>query len=63
MSVDLRQAESLDTLIEAIERWEEIAGNLRSDGVKIMVAEHLEFLNRQLDRHLTELGSLGIKSA
>ena len=52
MDAELRQTESLESLIEAISRWEAIAANLQSEGLKVMVAEHTEFLKQQLDRHL-----------
>ena len=55
MSVDLRQTESLANLVEAISRWEAVAENLRSEGLKIMVAEHTEYLKKQLNRHLAEV--------
>jgi hypothetical protein len=54
MSVDLKQTESLSSLIEAISRWEAVAENLRSEGLKIMVAEHMEFLRQQLNRQIAE---------
>ena len=50
MGAELRQTESLGNLLEAISRWEAIAVNLQSEGLKLMVAEHTEFLKRQLER-------------
>ena len=57
MIAELRQTQSLTNLVEAIDRWEAIAVNLHSEALKLMVAEHTEFLKQQLERHMVT-GSL-----
>ncbi len=55
MGAELRQTESLSNLLEAIDRWEAVAANLQSEGLKVMVAEHTEFLKQQLERYVLTL--------
>ena len=55
MGAELRQTESLSNLLEAIDRWETVAATLQSEGLKLMVAEHTEFLKHQLERFVLTL--------
>ena len=55
MGAELRQTESISSLLDAISRWESLAANLRSEGLKVMVAEHTEFLKRRLERYLLDV--------
>jgi hypothetical protein len=55
MGAELRQTESLSNLLEAIDRWEAVAATLQSEGLKLMVAEHTEFLKQQLERYIFTL--------
>jgi hypothetical protein len=54
MDPELRQTESLDNLLEAISRWDTIATALKSEAIKIMVAEHTEYLKQRLTRHVDQ---------
>ena len=54
MDAELRQTESLEKLLEAISRWDALAAGLKSEAIKIMVAEHTEYLKQQLSRYIDQ---------